>query len=220
MSVTWGGGTRNGIKAYTGREWDPETGLYYYRARYYDPKVGRFISEDPIGFAGGVNFYGYVWGRPTGLVDPFGLDVWIEGPSHFEPPGHQSVAVGNPMTGYFSVSWGLTRFSPYGHVYRDIDGPGPFGSYAKTTPEQDAAIVQELLGDLNWDRRSGLYGIAGTCRTYSQDRFNEFVNKFKLQLTPPPIREPAPNLRPWWFSSPTTGATSSTTSSSGTSTSR
>ena len=53
MSVTWSGGTRNGIKAYTGREWDPETGLYYYRARYYDPKVGRFISEDPIGFAAG-----------------------------------------------------------------------------------------------------------------------------------------------------------------------
>jgi RHS repeat-associated protein len=39
--------------AYTGREWDPETGLYYYRARYFDPKIGRFISEDPIGFEGG-----------------------------------------------------------------------------------------------------------------------------------------------------------------------
>ena len=35
--------------AFTGREWDPETGLYYYRARYYDAKAGRFMSEDPIG---------------------------------------------------------------------------------------------------------------------------------------------------------------------------
>jgi RHS repeat-associated protein len=73
MSVTWPLGTRNGIKAYTGREWDPETGLYYYRARYYDPKVGRFISEDPIGFAGGPNLYAYVGSDPANAVDPFGL---------------------------------------------------------------------------------------------------------------------------------------------------
>jgi len=61
--------------AFTGREWDPETGLYYYRARYYDPKLGRFISEDPIGFDGGVNFYGYVGGNPVNRVDPTGLSV-------------------------------------------------------------------------------------------------------------------------------------------------
>ena len=59
--------------AFTGREWDPETGLYYYRARYYDPKVGRFISEDPIGFAGGANFYQYVRNNPVVYSDPLGL---------------------------------------------------------------------------------------------------------------------------------------------------
>jgi RHS repeat-associated protein len=59
--------------AYTGREWDPETGPYYYRARYYDPKSGRFISEDPIGFQGGVNFYSYVDNQPAHFTDPFGL---------------------------------------------------------------------------------------------------------------------------------------------------
>jgi RHS repeat-associated protein len=62
--------------AFTGREWDAETGLYYYRARYYDPKIGRFISEDPIRFQGGVNFYAYVANRPTVNVDPFGLVKW------------------------------------------------------------------------------------------------------------------------------------------------
>ena len=46
----------------------------YYRARYYDPKIGRFISEDPIRFLGGdINLYAYVWNRPTTLVDPEGL---------------------------------------------------------------------------------------------------------------------------------------------------
>jgi RHS repeat-associated protein len=59
--------------AFTAREWDPETGLYYYRARYYDPKVGRFISEDPIGTAGGPNMYVYVGDRPANGWDPLGL---------------------------------------------------------------------------------------------------------------------------------------------------
>ena len=49
---------------FTGREYDSETGLYFYRARYYDPKIGRFISEDPIGFEGGdLNLYVYMGNR-------------------------------------------------------------------------------------------------------------------------------------------------------------
>jgi RHS repeat-associated protein len=57
--------------AFTGRDWDSETGLYYYRARYYDPKVGRFISEDP--FSARPNPYGYVDNAPIVLEDPWGL---------------------------------------------------------------------------------------------------------------------------------------------------
>jgi RHS repeat-associated protein len=58
---------------YTARESDTETGLYYYRARYYDASSGRFISEDPIGFRGGINKYGYVLNRPVVFSDPLGL---------------------------------------------------------------------------------------------------------------------------------------------------
>jgi len=58
---------------FTAREWDKETGLYYYRARYYDPMEGRFVSRDPIGFAGGdVNLYGYVQNNSINLIDPTG----------------------------------------------------------------------------------------------------------------------------------------------------
>jgi len=57
---------------YTGRENDG-TGLYYYRARYYHPGLGRFISEDPIGFAGGVNSYSYSINNPVNRRDPLGL---------------------------------------------------------------------------------------------------------------------------------------------------
>jgi RHS repeat-associated protein len=59
--------------AFAGREWDPEAKLYYYRARYYDPKGGRFISVDPLGFRGGLNFYSYVSNSPASYIDPTGL---------------------------------------------------------------------------------------------------------------------------------------------------
>jgi RHS repeat-associated protein len=47
----------------------------YYRARYYDSTPGRFLSEDPIGFRGGDNFYRYVYDNPVGLSDPMGLSA-------------------------------------------------------------------------------------------------------------------------------------------------
>jgi len=64
-------GTGNDL-LYTGREYDRETSLYYYRARYYDAEIGRFISEDPLGFGAGVNFYAYVNNNPVNFNDPSG----------------------------------------------------------------------------------------------------------------------------------------------------
>ena len=62
---------------YTGRELDEETGLYYYRSRYYDPAVGQFINEDTIGFAGGdANLYRYTFNSPLNYRDPDGKLVW------------------------------------------------------------------------------------------------------------------------------------------------
>jgi len=61
---------------YTGREWDTATGLTYYRARWYDPRAGRFISEDPLSFAAGdVNLNRYVGNGATLWVDPSGMDA-------------------------------------------------------------------------------------------------------------------------------------------------
>src|SRR5712692_10571102 len=59
---------------YTARESDSETGLYYYRARYYDLGTGRFLSEDGIHFTGGdTNFYRFVYNAPANYADPTGL---------------------------------------------------------------------------------------------------------------------------------------------------
>jgi RHS repeat-associated protein len=75
---------------YTGREFDNFTGLYFYRARWYDSNLGRFISEDPIGFEGGdVNLYGYVGSNPVSRIDPLGLqdtDVIILNSPPFNNP--------------------------------------------------------------------------------------------------------------------------------------
>ncbi len=60
---------------FTGREFNRDSGLYYYRARFYDSAIGRFISEDPIGFGGGdMNRYRYVGNNPLSNVDPSGLE--------------------------------------------------------------------------------------------------------------------------------------------------
>src|SRR5438105_6967148 len=58
---------------YTGREFDSETAAYYYRARYFDQNTGRFLSEDPIRWFGGLNFFAYVDNDPTTSSDPSGL---------------------------------------------------------------------------------------------------------------------------------------------------
>ncbi|WP_449416146.1 RHS repeat domain-containing protein [Phormidium nigroviride] len=100
-----GFGSRYG---FTGRELDEETGLYYYRSRYYDGAIGRFIGEDSVGFGGGdSNLYRYVANRPLDNVDPFGLfkiDV------HYWPVGIEDI----PFVGKL-----LTKFINAYHI--DID---------------------------------------------------------------------------------------------------
>jgi len=58
---------------FTAREFNSETGLHFYRARAYDPSIGRFLQIDPIGLTGGINLYSYVANNPITLVDPFGF---------------------------------------------------------------------------------------------------------------------------------------------------
>ncbi|MGA9672438.1 MAG: RHS repeat-associated core domain-containing protein [Terracidiphilus sp.] len=68
-------GTTNNTFTYTGRETDG-LGINYYRARYYNPTTGRFLSEDPSGFAGGINQYVYAHGDPINRKDPSGRYDW------------------------------------------------------------------------------------------------------------------------------------------------
>jgi RHS repeat-associated protein len=58
---------------YTAREYEDASGLYHYRARWYDPDLHRFVSEDPIGMEGGINLYAYTGNDPINYKDPLGL---------------------------------------------------------------------------------------------------------------------------------------------------
>jgi RHS repeat-associated protein len=65
---------------YTGQIALPELRLYHYKARVYDPGIGRFLQTDPVGYAGGLNIYAYVGNDPTNATDPSGLIMWPASP--------------------------------------------------------------------------------------------------------------------------------------------
>ena len=92
-------GTLDQPYTYTGREFDSESGLYYYRARYYDPTTGRFLQKDPIL---SVNLYPYVVGNPVNLLDPLGFTHQGSGnsncPQTKKCKGKARILGGNPNT--------------------------------------------------------------------------------------------------------------------------
>ncbi len=94
-------------------EFDPETSLYYYRARYYDPFGGRFVLEDPARFPGGINFYTYVENDPVGLIDPFGFCPWQ--------------VHSRPLKGPLAKQFGLDHLYFYNSQTGQSIGLGPAG---------------------------------------------------------------------------------------------
>jgi RHS repeat-associated protein len=68
----------NNSITYTGQRYDADTGLYYYKNRYYSPKLGRFMSKDPLGMVDGPNLYAYVNNDPLNWTDPMGTTILME----------------------------------------------------------------------------------------------------------------------------------------------
>ncbi len=99
---------------FTGRRLDPETGLYYYRARYYNPALGRFLQTDPIGYEGGMNIYAYCANNSTNCIDPSGL-AW-------EDPALRIILYDSGAKYWFDYfTFGITS-DPFWDVRIDIGG--------------------------------------------------------------------------------------------------
>ena len=118
---------------YTGREFDSETALYFNRARYYDPAIGRFLSSDPIEFNSGMNFYVYTGNRPVILIDPSGLDwIYHQADGRMNHVDNQTGETTEVCTGYAGHNFGLNnplaQDIPGGPKNSDA-GPLPQGSY-------------------------------------------------------------------------------------------
>jgi RHS repeat-associated protein len=87
--------------------YDSETGLYYYRARYYDPGTGRFVSQDPISFAGrDANLYRYVGNAPTTKKDPTGKWSWAACGGGVVTGGTVGTVIGGPIGGAIGAGLG------------------------------------------------------------------------------------------------------------------
>jgi RHS repeat-associated protein/uncharacterized repeat protein (TIGR02543 family) len=140
-------GTRTGTAygnpyLFTGRRWDDAVGLYYYRARHYDPATGRFLQEDPLGAFGDPlnlgNAYTYVGNNPWTYVDPFGLEGecpgWLDGFLNF-----LDTYVGDPLKnlilGPLSNLRPLTKIDPL--TADNVDPTVP-------RPDVDTAIMNVI----------------------------------------------------------------------------
>ena len=127
-------GTASNLFQYTGRDYDAESGLRYYRARYYDPVVGRFTGEDPLRFVSDVNFYRYVFNNPISFTDPLGLTctcTYHQSTGAIRCVDDTTGDVVAQGTGYSGFGPGLNN--PAAQAVPNT-GPIPQGSYSMGSP--------------------------------------------------------------------------------------
>ena len=183
--ITAATGTTPNDFRYTGREHEAGD-LYYYRARYYDPTVGRFLSEDPIHFHGGTNLYFYGEDRPNQFIDPLGLDAYMctKPLDAFGDLGKWAYDLGAPLlyhqyicvkAGGRTICGGQDRtggpYSP-GKPSRD------YYNSARCEKVDDRPCVDRCLIEKIKNPSRPFYGLIGlgtNCQEWATDTFRECV---------------------------------------------
>jgi RHS repeat-associated protein len=146
---------------YTGQMRLPDIGLMHYKARVYSPRYGRFLQNDPIGYAGGLNLYAYGENDPINLRDPSGL-----APDENEENLAEVVVMGARIKkqdsgggDYFGFFWGLGNYvSPAFNIFSGAAGGGGGGEAGepkdpKAEDKKCPMVPSPGLGKRELDRR-------------------------------------------------------------------
>ncbi|GBD99580.1 putative deoxyribonuclease RhsC [bacterium BMS3Abin07] len=149
------------------------------RARYYDPEVGRFVSEDPVGFESGtVNLYEYAKNNPMNWVDPQGLKVEVcSAPVHvwWVPRflKHKWLKTSTKEAGMGLVGCGDLVGNPFGKPTQICDHSGRSGSCAEAKCIDETCVNNELI----IGKRTGPWGLSNNCWTL----VSKILNKCKIK---------------------------------------
>ena len=139
---------------FQGREYDSATGLYYFRARWYNPKTGRWLSKDPIGISGGLNLYVFCGNNPVNRIDPYGLrwlgggddpEGWTVGREDtFIEPGEGNR--GGWLEQYFPAMETMSEYhDPVVGFLTDLGVPDWLANIPTMGPSYQAALITEIL---------------------------------------------------------------------------
>ena len=141
------------LYAYTGREWDADVDLQYNRHRWYDPAVGRWISEDPIGFfAGDTGLARYVGNSPIKYTDPSGLEI-------FEPTVIDS-----------ERELGVILSTVYQELHANLGHRPSHDEYLSALQAQFAGGGDESLGRSFYTNQLGFLDLRHVLAAYEQAR--------------------------------------------------
>ena len=177
------GASNVGRFQYTGQAWLPELGLYYYKARFYSPTLGRFMQTDPVGYGDGPNWYAYAHSDPIDNVDPLG--TCPEGFAVVVPAtGHSGNSAPPAAKGEIVVNGQRCKPIPsIGHGSGGA-GPAPGGSSGTTsrrvTSEDIQAAQQAWINACHADPTSAACAAA---RQHYLDLYQQAVRQDPLPPT-------------------------------------
>jgi RHS repeat-associated protein len=158
---------------YTGRRFDPETQLYYYRARYYAPQLGRFLQTDPVGYKDDIDLYTYVGNDPLDRTDPTGQcdDPWCQSQADANTTPQGTAAMAWGIADSLSVG-GATGIVPFGNA----NDPQVQAGYHAGTLIADAITVG-VLGAVAANSAAETTGITANA---AQGKAGEAITRAKL----------------------------------------